>query len=135
VKFREGAFMKYPSSMRTAVMAATLGAGCVLAQTTTPAPAPTPVPTEPTAPVVSDVGPRPAEDRSSTGAIVLENSLVRAQRENAFQRSSSQTGVATVGRGAVRAITKAQTENDLAKARQDEALDLYQRGAGSLIEK
>jgi len=121
--------MKYPDLMRTAAFAVTLGAGCVLAQTTPP------VQTAPVAPVVSDVGPAPAEDRSSTGAIVLENSMVRAQRENAFQRSSSRTGVATVGRGVLRATLKAQAEADLAEARQREALDLQGRGAGSLIEK
>lgn len=121
--------MKYPYLMRTAVVAVTLGAGGVLAQTTAP------VPTEPTAPVVSDVGPRPAEDRSSAGAIVLENSLVRAQRESAFQRSSSRTGVASVGRGVLRETMKAKAQADLAQAREAEAINLHQRGAGSLIEK
>ena len=48
--------MTYPYLMRTALIAATLGAGGVLAQTS---------------PVRSDVGPPPAEDRSSVGAIVL----------------------------------------------------------------
>lgn len=94
--------MKYPSMTRIAALAAVLGTGGVLAQT---------------APVMTDVAPPPAEDRSSAGAIVLENSLVRAQRENAFQRSASQTGVATVGRGVLRATLKAQAEADLAQAR------------------
>jgi hypothetical protein len=121
--------MKYSRLMRTAAIAATLGAGSVLAQTTAP------VPTEPTAPVVTDVGPRPAEDRNSTGAIVLENSLVRAQRDNAFQRSSARTGVGSIGRGVLRATSKAQVEADLAQARENEAVDLFGRGAGSLTEK
>ena len=114
--------MKYPKLMCTAALAAVMGTGAVFAQT---APAP----------VVTDVGPRPAEDRSSTGAIVLENSLVKAQRDNAFQRSASQTGVASVGRGVLRATKKAQAEADLAKAREAESINLHERGAGSLIEK
>lgn len=122
--------MNYPNLMRTAALAAALGAGCVLAQTTPPVPT---APVEP--PVLSDVGPRPAEDRSSAGAIVLEDSLVRAQRENAFQRSSERTGVSSVARGAVRATMKAQTQAELAQAREAEALDLRLRGASSLTEK
>ena len=77
--------MKYPDLMRSCALAAAVGTGAVLAQT----------PTETSA--TTDVGPPPAEERSSTGAIVLENSLVRAQRDNAFQRSASQTGVTSVG--------------------------------------
>ena len=121
--------MRYPNAMRTALLAATLGAGCALAQTTAP------VPTEPTSPVVTDAGPRPPEDRSSTGAIVLENSMVRAQRENAFQKSSSRTGVGSIGRGVLRATAKAKAEADLAQAREAEAVDFHERGAGSLTEK
>jgi hypothetical protein len=112
--------MKYPNLMRTAALVAAVGTGTVFAQT---------------APVVTDVGPLPAEERSSTGAIVLENSLVRAQRENAFQRSGSQTGVTSVGRGVLRATMKAQAQADLARAREAEAAKLQDRGAGSLIEK
>ena len=85
--------------------------------------------------VATDVSPPPAEERSSTGAIVLENSLVRAQRDNAFQRSASQTGVTSVGRGVLRATSKAQVEADLAKMREAEAAGPALRGAGSLIEK
>lgn len=118
--------MKYPGLMRCAVVTAALGAGCVLAQTNPPAPA------QPEPAVLSDVGPRPAEDRSSTGAIVLENSLVRAQRENAFQRSSAQTGVTSVGRGVVRDVMRARAQADLAQAREAEAVNLQLRGAGSL---
>ena len=121
--------MKYPYATRTAALAVTLGAGCVLAQTTAP------VPTEPTAPVVTDAGPRPAEDRGSAGAIVLENSMVRAQQENAFERSSLRTGVGSIGRGVLRATAKAQVEADLAQAREAEVIDLQGRGAGSLVDK
>lgn len=111
--------MQYPYLMRTAVLAATLGAGCALAQVGPP--------------VVTDVAPLPAEERSSTGAIVLENSLVRAQRENAFQRSASRNGVATIGRGVLRATRQAQKEAELAQAREARAMGapgFYPRGMG-----
>lgn len=99
--------MKYPHITRIAALAAALGTGGVLAQT---------------APVMTDVGPAPAEDRASTGAIVLENSLVRAQRENAFQRFASRTGVGSVGRGVLRATLRAQREADLAQIRKGDTL-------------
>jgi hypothetical protein len=129
--------MKYAILIRGAALVAALGAGSVLAQTRPAAPHTTPsaVPDVGPAPVVSDVGPAPPQERSSLGAIVLENSPVRAQRENAFQRASSRTGVATVGRGVVRATAKSQREADLAQAREAEAVELYRRGAGGLIEK
>jgi hypothetical protein len=122
--------MKYPILMRGLALAAALGAGTVLAQTrpsTTDSGLPPPV--------VTDAGPAPAQERDSLGAIILENSLVRAQRQNAFERASSRTGVASVGRGAARATRQAQREADLAQAREDEALELYRRGSGGLIEK
>jgi hypothetical protein len=120
--------MKYPSLLSAGVVLVSLGGG-VLAQT---APSQT-APHGP--PVVSDVGPRPAEDRSSTGAVVLENSMVRAQREQAFERAGSRTGVTSVGRSTVRAMKRAQLEADLAQARQNETLELRERGASSLDEK
>jgi hypothetical protein len=118
--FAKEPHMKFSHSTRTAMLGAMLGVGCVLAQT---------------APKVTDTAPPPAEARESTGAVVLENSLVRAQRENQFQNSAAQTGVATVGRGATRAMTRAQTQAALAQAREAEALELYRRGAGSLTPK
>jgi hypothetical protein len=120
--------MKYPYLMWTSALAVAVGTGAVLAQTTSTTPTPTPTP-------ATDVGPTPAEERSSTGAIVLENSLVRAQRDNAFQRSASETGVTSMGSSVLRATSKAQAEADLAKMREAEAVDLRLRGAGSLIEK
>lgn len=113
--------MNNPILLRTAALAAALGAGSVLAQSKTP--------------VVTDAAPPPAEERSSPGAIVLENSLVRAQREQAFERSAARNGVASVGRGSVRAVMRAQTQADLAQARQDELLKLHDRGAGSLTQQ
>jgi hypothetical protein len=122
--------MKYPILMHGVAMAAALGAGCVLAQTRPAAPESGSPPA-----VVTDTGPAPAHERDSLGAIVLGNSLVRAQRENAFERASSRTGVASVGRSAMRATMKAQREADLAQAREQEAIEFNRRGAAGLIEK
>jgi len=113
--------MKYANHLRAAALMAALGAGSVLAQTP--------------ARVMTDVAPPPAEDRSSPGAIVLENSMVQAQRENAFERSAARNGVASIGRGVVRATMREKTKADLAQARVDEAVQLHSRGAGSLTEK
>lgn len=105
--------------MRAAAVAASLCAGGVWAQQVLP-------------PVMTDAAPMPAEDRDSTGALVLENSLVRAQQQGAFQRSSQRTGVESVGRGVIRATMRQKTESDLAQAREAESLRLYDQGAGSL---
>ena len=122
--------MNYAILIRGAAIAAALGAGSVLAQTR---PAPSDSGLEP--PVVTDAGPAPAQSRDSLGAIVLENSMVRAQRQNAFERASARTGVGSVGRGVLRATARAQRDADLAQARQDEAAELYRHGAGGLTEK
>ncbi|MGZ5195055.1 MAG: hypothetical protein ACXWJM_07770 [Ramlibacter sp.] len=122
--------MNYPIAMQAAVLAAVLRAGSALAQTMPAESAPA-TPGKPGA-VVTDVGPAPAEERNSTGAIVLENSLVRAQRENGFARASAHTGVASIGRGVLRATLKAQKQAETAQARQDDAADFYRHGAGTL---
>ena len=106
--------MKYPYTMRSALVAAALGAGVVFAQTAA-APA-----------VVTDTAPPPAEDRSSVGAVVLERSPVPAQRAVMTQRAASQ---ADMGRGILRATVRAQAEADLAKAREDENADTRRMGA------
>lgn len=111
--------MKYPMALRAALIAATLGAGAAFAQQSTPL-------------VMSDMAPLPAEERSSTGAILLENSLVRAQRDRDFDASASRTGVGSLGRGIMRATLHEQTKADLAQAREERALEFYRRGAGSL---
>jgi hypothetical protein len=124
--------MKHPNLLRIAAFAAVLGAGGVLAETgADTGQAPTPG----SAPVATDVAPPPAEDRASPGAVVLENSLVRAQREKQFDRSAARNGVASVGQGAVRATMRERTEADLAQAKRDERLDLRVRGAGTLTKQ
>lgn len=120
--------MKYPLSMRLAVVAAALAAGGAFAQT-----APSAAPTGPS-PVVSDVGPPPAHERNSMGAIVLDESLVRAQRDRDFERTSARTGVASVGRGAIRETMKIKAQADLAQARAAEAAELYRRGAAGITQ-
>jgi hypothetical protein len=124
--------MKYPILMSGVAVAAALGAGGVLAQTR---PAATDGGTGLTPPIVTDAGPAPAQERESSGAIVLENSMVRAQRQNAFEQAASRTGVATVGRGVLRATLQAQRKAELAQARENEAAEMYKRGSGGLTEK
>ena len=121
--------MNYRHTLCAALLAALLGAGGAVAQTATPPAA------RSTAPVATDAGPPPAEERTSTGAIVLQNSLVRAQRDNAFGQSAARTGVATVGRGTTRVMSNAQLPSELARAREAEAQELHERGAGSLTVK
>jgi hypothetical protein len=127
---RKGIPMKYPMAMQAALLAAVLAAGGANAQTTPAEPAAA-TPGKPGA-VVTDVGPAPAEERNSTGAIVLENSLVQAQRQNGFARASAHTGVASIGRGVLRATMKAQKQAETAQAREDDAVDFYRHGAGAL---
>jgi hypothetical protein len=122
--------MKYPILMRGVALVAALGAGSVLAQAR-----PSATDSGLTPPVVTDVGPAPAHERESSGAIILENSMVRAQRRHAFEHAASRTGVATVGRGVLRATMQAQREADLAQAREQEAVEMYRRGASGLTEK
>jgi hypothetical protein len=124
--------MKYPILMRGAALAAALGMCGAFAQTR---PAPTDSGKGVAPPVVTDVGPAPAQERESLGAIVLHDSMVRAQRQSLFERAASRTGVASVGRGVLRATMKAQREADMAQAREEEAVEMYRRGAGALTEK
>jgi hypothetical protein len=120
--------MKYPDLLRTALLAAaTLATGNVLAQTTAPS---TTTPGSST-PVVSDAAPLPPEDRSSTGALVIGNSPVRAQRENTSTRAMG-AGPSPQSIGRNRAPARAQTEADLSRARIDRSLEFQRRGAASL---
>lgn len=83
-------------------------------------------------PRVNDVGPPPAESRDSAGAIVLENSMVPAQRTKAMAESAGSTGVTSVGRRAVSSRSRTATAQELATARAAEATELRRKGASSL---
>ncbi|TFZ06754.1 hypothetical protein EZ313_09070 [Ramlibacter henchirensis] len=67
--------------------------------------------------VLSDAQPLPAEERDSSGAVLLENSRVRAQRGNAFDASAERTGItSTIGRNVSRVIERARSWNDVREA-------------------
>lgn len=104
--------------MRTGLAAALLAAGGAFAQNSTPL-------------VMNDVTLPPAEERDSLGAIVLENSMVRAQRE-VFAARHTSLRLATVGRGANRVTRSARTKEDLQQQRDDDSLRLHEMGAGAL---
>ena len=104
---------------RPVVLAVMLGATAAQAQSTAPV----------------TVGAPPAEERASTGAVVLDQSLVKAQRDKTFEPSSARTGAVSLGRGVLRATSRAETKAELASQRAREATDLRQRGAGTLIKQ
>jgi hypothetical protein len=121
--------MNHSPAMRTAVLLAAFASAGAFAQ-----PAPTPAPGIPevgATRAVTDVGPAPAEERDSIGAIVLDTSPVRAQRE-AFGSRQASLRPDSIGRGVMRTSTRARVKEDVAQAREDEAIGLYQRGAGSI---
>jgi hypothetical protein len=122
--------MKSSLLMRAAMLMAVLGAGGAFAQTSqTLAPgAPDVGPVTP----VTDVGPAPAQERDSIGAIVLDNSLVRAQRK-AFGSRNASLRSDTFGRGVMHISAAARAKADRAQAREEEAIVLYQQGAGSIV--
>jgi hypothetical protein len=98
--------MKYPCLIRAAALAAAMGAGIALAQTS-PA-------------VVSDAAPPPPEDRASIGAVVLDTSPIRAQQAalpSATQTMGAgpSTGVLTIDAKAS-AKAKAKAEKKARKA-------------------
>lgn len=73
---------------------------------------PQPVPGQ----VLSDIEPLPAEDRESTGAVVLHDSRVRAQRD-AFEAAERRTGVTSAIRHNVaRVLEEARSWGDLREA-------------------
>ncbi|AMO23272.1 hypothetical protein [Ramlibacter tataouinensis] len=113
--------------MRTAALLAALVAGGALAQTSDKPAAP-----EVGQPPVSDVGPAPAHERDSVGAVVMENSPVRAQRQVMM-------GAPPDGLVRVREVTnnsnRAQTQVDLARQREAEKMNLQLRGAGGQVVK
>jgi len=121
--------MKYRALAQVAVLAAA-GTGATWAQGLPEAGSRT----TQDSPVVTDTAPSPAEDRGSSGAIVLEKSMVQAQRDNAFSQSAARTGVESVSRGATRITLRQRTLEDLAQARADREAEFQRRGAASFDE-
>jgi hypothetical protein len=72
-------------------------------------------------PVMTDVGLAPAEDRESVGAVLLETSMVPAQRK-AFGVRSTPDQVQAIGEGVMRATLAA------ARARNGDIPDTHQLG-------
>ena len=121
--------MKYPKLIRMAALAAVMAAGAAAAQSTAPTAIEAPA-------VVSDVGPSPAHERNSIGAVVLEESPVRAQRDRDFeQRPAPRARASTVGRGVMRSTMKAKTRAELEESREAVAVELYRRGAAGQTTK
>lgn len=85
------------------------------------------------APVQTDVGPPPAEERDSVGAVVLQNSMVRAQRE-ALAGRYTPISVTSVGRNVIRATRAARAKEELQQQRDEDAIRLHEMGAGSLTQ-
>jgi hypothetical protein len=81
--------MKFPPSIRTAgwVLAAVVAAPCAMAQS------------HPTPAVMTDTAPLPATERASTGAIILMDEPVLAQREQ-MQAAQERSAVDTRAMGA-----------------------------------
>ena len=79
---------------------------------------PQPVPGQ----VLSDAEPLPAEDRESTGAVVLDHSRVRAQQRAGFNASAERTGIpSAIGRNVTRVMERARSWSDLREADASEA--------------
>ncbi|HVZ42535.1 MAG TPA: hypothetical protein VHA82_01910 [Ramlibacter sp.] len=70
----------------------------------------------PTPSVMTDVAPLPAQERDSLGAIVLEDSMVPAQRV-AFLRSGGAERYAWLTRGSTSETARLQREVELAESR------------------
>jgi hypothetical protein len=115
--------------MRPVLAMALAAAGSAFAQSTNPSVTTPSVITTPA--VMNDTLPLPAENRESLGAVVLQDSMVRAQRE-AFAARRTSLSVANVGRRVDRAQRKTQTKQELQQQRDDESLRLREMGAGAL---
>lgn len=66
--------------------------------------------------VLSDAQPLPAEDRESTGAVVLHDSRVRAQRES-FRAADRRTGmISAIGHNVTRVLERARGWGEASEA-------------------
>ena len=72
-----------------------------------------PVPSQ----VLSDAQPLPAEERDSMGAVVLDQSRVRAQQRAGFKASADRTGIpSAIGHNVSRVMERARSWSDLREA-------------------
>ena len=99
-----------PWAVTLLAVAAALGAG---AQTTAPSDPDAPLRAEPGR-VLSDVQPLPAEDRESHGAVLLEQSPVRAQKD--ATRADQRAAPAAVGRNAARVVEESRNWKNVREA-------------------
>jgi hypothetical protein len=76
--------------------------------------------TTPTPNVMVDTAPLPATERNSIGAVIMEDSMVIAQREH-YQRVAVARDYRNIGREATRITLDEQRKADLAAARAAEA--------------
>jgi hypothetical protein len=74
----------------------------------------------PTPSVMVDTAPPPASERNSIGAVIMEDSMVIAQREH-YQRVAVARDYRSIGRDATRITLDEQRKADLAAARAAEA--------------
>lgn len=95
------------------LMAGAMAAGAG-AQTTEPADPDAPARAQPGR-VLSDVQPLPAEERESDGAVLLQQSPVRAQKGTAASPERHGTPAA-VGRNAARVVDRARSWDDVREA-------------------
>lgn len=104
--------MRYPKILRAVallVLPAAFLAGTAQAQTTSGAPQPA---------VMTDTAPLPAGDRMSTGAVILMDEPVIAQRRQMEQLAAREVDTRTLGAGPARALTPQE-------------LEAFQRGMGA----
>lgn len=109
--------MRYPAFVRAAALAlpaALLFSGAVLAQTSTP--------TQPQPTTMSDAAPLPAQERTSTGAVILMDEPVLAQRQAMEQAMARAPDTRSMGAGPARLTTRPLTQ---------EEIDAVKRGSGS----
>jgi hypothetical protein len=102
--------MKYPTLFKSAALVLAVAVSAPVAVAADEG--------KPTPSIMTDTAPLPAQDRASSGAIILEDSMVLAQRE-AFMRANERTGLATIGRNAMRATLR-QTPSDVAELRKQQ---------------
>ena len=105
--------MKVPPARSWAVLLFAGAMAGAFAQSVRDNETPQPVPGQ----TMSDAQPLPAEDRESTGAVVLDQSRVRAQQRAGFKASADRTGIpSAIGHNVTRVMERARSWNDVREA-------------------